>query len=261
MKQFWKQNAWVRWTVWLLIALGIGFLIASFLLEETIVEKETVVEKRVVEEKIEERIFEISASDAYVVGRYGNGVDWDGKDVRSVRGRGRVQVDPFNAIGQVSVKIGDASMNPEDQTHLNGEVEIVFKQFTLEGGRAILMETTLFGSTGKYANLYPATEALVAGFGTAEVRLDGEVVYNDLEALFFYGPGLRREDGSIKNEEGEPFRPKTALGEFVDPSDRELHVIVHSPDADTKNYPPYEAWINIFFEETQVSAHPPGTKI
>ena len=205
LKQFWKRNIWFRWVFLILV---IGILISGLYFawpEKTveIIEKKEVI-TRIVEKEtfIETPTFTITGTEGYIVGNYGNGVQWGGKVLQKVEGNVKINLDA-KKLGTVKVHLEGVKLNTEDQTVLkDGDIDIFFTEF--EGredwmGNGIVEGIDLFGNTKKIGKFYPEMHAYLAAFGKAEIRLGKQVAYDELDAIMLFSNGIRRADGKIRN--------------------------------------------------------------
>lgn len=196
-----------------------------------------------------------TGSDGYLVGGWGDNIRWDGIAVNPVDGVATIKVDPANDIGSVLVDLNDVSINSEDRTFLKGDVRIEFNAFFgneayKDGGIAEAVE--LFGNTGLESVQFPRTMARLAGWGTAEVLLDGQSVYSKLPSFFMINDAIRRDDHTISLIDGTLYSPKAAsTGGFSDPRRKELTLMFHSNDVDKKNKPQKSVFIHLVFNDVE----------
>ena len=196
-----------------------------------------------------------NGSNAYLIGGWGDNLHWDGHGVVPVHGRITIKVDPANNIGSVMAEFPNATINSEDRTYLSGNVRIEFTVFHgiepyQNGG--ITNQVELFGNTGKEGDILPRVAADLAGWGTAEVLLDGQSVYSKLPSFFMVNDALRDDDNAISLPDGTIYSPRFSNKEgFSDPRAKEITLMVHSADTDKKNKPPVSVFIHAVFKDVQ----------
>jgi len=211
------------------------------------------VEVKVPSQGVPGELIAYTGSEGYLVGGWGDNIHWDGVAVNPVDGIATIKVDPANNIGSVLVDLKDVSINSEDRTFLKGDVRIEFNAFFgKEGYKAggIVQDLELFGNTGIESIQFPRTSAKLAGWGSAEVLLDGQSVYSKLPAFFMVNDAIRRDDNTIALIDGTLYSPKaSSTGGFSDPSRQEMTLMFHSNEVDKKNKPQNSVFIHLVFKE------------
>ena len=265
VKQAWKNNRSLRWFT-LTVLLVIIAVVAGSLIP---LEPESIVVEKPVEKVVTKtqdapaKFYRLSAEDGILVGRYGNALDLKGEySKRYSDATASVSVDPEGEFGVVEVLIPKASFNPEDQARLEGDIKIVVNRFKpVESWQreGVALDETLFGDTGRGFDLLPTTRAYLAAYGEADVLLDEQEVYGNIEAMVIYSEGIRDEDGMV-TKDGELYATKHKSEQFGEASDRELHIFVYRDLEDKKNFPQKNVWMEVYFEEPRVIEAPPGAK-
>lgn len=277
LQQYWKRNSHVRIAVYIFIALLFGLIFGKIFFgndkspqnnEPVYIPQEgktTIIEKEVIKEvEKQEELYKINATKGYVIGNYGNNIQWDGLKVNPIKGHAWIKIDPKEHIGDVYADtVG--FYNPHDNSILNGSLKIQFTHFKGEEeyqGNGVVEDILLFGGTGNGGDYFPATKAILAGWGRADILLDDQKFEQDLIAGFAITQGMRNENFAITGINESKYRPKYSNRmDFVDKTDRELHIWVHSRQQDNKNFPGYSFYINLYFEELDVLEVPKGRKI
>ena len=267
-----KWKAGRKETPWKLILLIIGIFLLAFMAAqwvgtETIVENNTVIEieEKIIKEEVARPLFRVTASDPTIIGRYGNNIQWYGRELKEVNGSALINLDLTESFGQIVVELNDTELFPEEGAKLKGDFRFEFSKF--EGTRnyqkdGVVTDLYLFGTTGREGNHLPETKAFVSAWGRVNVFMDGQLLYTDLVGHFLMSEGIRRTSGAIANDEGIVYQHQDAaeLG-YVDPEDRELHFFVYSVDQDPKNFPGREVFVNILFEEFEIESKPKELKV
>jgi len=202
----------------------------------------------------------IVASAGMMVGEYGDNFVYDGSNLRPGEGTVVIDVDPVTDTGRMEATwVGTHS--PRESTVHTGEIRIVVETWMAmiareEGG--VVEDVTLHGDTGFGPPVMPTVHAFLAGWGPVQVYVDGSLEY-EVHGHFMYTEGAREPDGLIyKSDRATPYDPETPADSWVDPDDRELHVVAHSSDPDRLNYPMHTIWFHLNFEEPTVERAPAG---
>ena len=101
------------------------------------------------------------------------------------------------------------------------------------------------GDSGNGDPLYPKTWLYLAGWGTATVWKNDQVLYKDYDAHFMV---MERSRDPKTHEVHYPVKRSLPGGE-TDPSGMEIDLWVRSKEQNTKNFPPYETFVHLFWEE------------
>ena len=209
----WRKNPLVRFFTYIIIAFIIGIFVGRWTapVEEITVIEEIEEPDTIIIEKTVSRLWKITGEEAQIIGKYGDNMQWDGENVKSVPGEIEINLDPENDIGKITAEIIGA-INPEDRTILDGKIEIEFKDFEetepyMNGG--IANDLILFGDTEKEGKFLPRTKAFVAAWGKATLTLNGQEVYDDLKAVFILSEGTRRYDNKVRDDNDNIYTPKS----------------------------------------------------
>lgn len=118
----------------------------------------------------------------------------------------------------------------------------------------------------------------MAGWGTATVFKDDDVMYKQFPAHFMLTEGVRDESShQVHFVEPEKLKVLMAAGkeggqgdqesreavqsikqnmkeaqQYVNPETMQLHIVAHSTDKDTENIPPYEQFIHFLFDRVSL---------
>ncbi|MEE8402102.1 MAG: hypothetical protein V3R86_08130 [Candidatus Hydrothermarchaeaceae archaeon] len=206
----------------------------------------------------------LRGSDAIIIGGYGDNFDYGGVNTRDIAGDAKVQVNAYGDVGSVIAKV-QGTINPESGVTLDGEIKIVMNHFSgmmpfQEGG--IADDVTIHGDTGRGPPVMPKIQTFLGGWGTADVYLDDVLIYDDLDAHFMYTDGARQDDYHVHSaDQVGIYSPMNPADGYVDPDDRELHIVAHSTVPDPNNFPPHTIWIHLNFESVEVKLAPEGAPI
>ena len=262
--KFWKDAGWLKVLIVLVIvsAIFVGY-VYTIQPEEKIVEKivekvnvEKIVEERVVEKLVEAGSWHLEANSAVIVGGYRDNMAWTGKNMHKTAGELLVRVDPYQDLGKIYTMF-EAKLEPEEDKILEGQFEIYFTDFRegdpwKQGG--IAHRTRMFGASNRGEPWLPEIEADVAGWGQADVYLDGGELYDNLHAFFVYGEGVYSGQGVLDADDVPYSLERVKDSGFID--GKEGHLFLWSDREDKRNYPEKTVFIHLLYEDVEVMAKP-----
>lgn len=165
-------------------------------------------------------------------------MDYAGKHLNPIMGTIEIEVDERANTGQVQgtfVEGGD-------------QYRMVFTRFAgkapyQDGGLATRVYE--HGDSGNGDSLYPKTWLYLAGWGKADVFKNGQLLFKDYAAHFMV---LERSRDPNTQEVPYPMK-RTLPGGETDPAGMEIDLWVRSSETNTKNFPPFETFLHLFWEE------------
>jgi hypothetical protein len=187
--------------------------------------------------------FHLTGQKAILIGSMSDEVPWDhldyaGNRLTPVQGTIDINVNELSNSGQVVAEFVER----------NDRYRIVFDRFAAkapfqDGGIA----TRLYehGDSGNGDPLYPKTWLYLGGWGTATVLKNDEVLYKDYDAHFMV---MERSRDPRTHEVRYPVKRMLPGGE-TDPAGMEIDLWVRSKEQNTKNFPPFETFIHLCWEE------------
>lgn len=187
--------------------------------------------------------FRISGQNAVLVGRMSDVSPWDhldyaGKNLSSVPGMIEIDVNELTNTGKVVVEFSEGT----------DRFRILFDRFAAkasfqDGGIA----TRIYehGDSGNGDPLYPKTWLYLAGWGTATMWKNEQVLYKDYDAHFMV---MERSRDAKTHEVHYPAK-RTLPGGETDPAGMEIDLWLRSKEQNTKNFPPYETFVHLYWEE------------
>jgi hypothetical protein len=187
--------------------------------------------------------FRISGQHAVLVGSMSDVSPWDhldyaGKHLAAVQGTIEIDVNDLTNTGRVFVEFSEGS----------DRFRILFDRFSAkaafqDGGIA----TRIYehGDSGNGDPLYPKTWLYLAGWGTATMWKNEQVLYKDYDAHFMV---MERSRDAKTHEVHYPAK-RTLPGGETDPAGIEIDLWLRSKEQNTKNCPPYETFVHLYWEE------------
>jgi hypothetical protein len=165
-------------------------------------------------------------------------LDYAGKRLLPVNGSVEIQVDETKNAGQVIAEFVEGA----------DHYRIVFDRFSAKasfqnGGIA----TRLYehGDSGNGDPLYPKTWLYLAGWGTGTMWKNNQILYKDYDAHFMV---MERSRDPKTHEVRYPVK-RTLPGGETDPAGMEVDLWLRSKEQDTKNFPPFETFVHLYWDE------------
>jgi len=216
----------------------------------------------------------LKAQNALVIGGYSDNFDYSGENVRPLIGTATVDVDSTadwgTVVAHVRTTLESGPIRFAKEESISGDVTIVMSDFREEDGSpymegGIAEYLWLHGDTGQGASVMPQQFTFLAGWGSVDVYVNGKLRYPNLEGHFMYTEEARRgaEDGyRVMRDDGTVYSPNlTDKTGFTNPSGGELHIVVHSPDADPGNFPPQAQWLHLNFADVFIKRAPANLNV
>ena len=213
-------------------------------------------------------IWHLKATNGLLIGGYGDNFSYDGSKVVAVPGEAEVLLDAEKDTGTISATF-TGTINPEKDKTYSGEIKLVYNQFMgmmpfQEGGVADFVY--VHGDTGQGPPVMPKLRTFLGSWGPADVYVNGELVYQGLDAHIMLTERARDLTTYAVYADADrtafysPMEP--SKGHIVAPDEWELHFMLHSTAEDPDNFPPYTVAIHLNFgtvEELPVPAVLPET--
>jgi hypothetical protein len=187
--------------------------------------------------------FHIIGQKATMVGSMQDNSPWDhldyaGKHLKPVQGTIDIDVNEITNTGHVIAEFTEGS----------DRYKIVFDRFSAskpyqEGGIA----TRIYehGDSGNGDPLYPKTWLYLSGWGKADLSKNEQLLYKDYDAHFMV---MERSRDPKTQEVHYPVK-RTSPGGETDPAGMEIDLWVRSKETNNKNFPPFETFIHLMWEE------------
>jgi hypothetical protein len=187
--------------------------------------------------------FRLAGRNGTLVGSMGDAPPWDhmdyaGKNLTPIEGAIEIDVNEQTNGGKTYVEFREG---PD-------RYRIVFTRFAggapyQDGGVA----TRIYehGDSGNGDSLYPKTWLYLAGWGKADVFKNGQMLFKDYAAHFMV---MERSRDPNTREVRYPMARDLPGGE-TDPAGMEIDLWVRSPETNNQNFPPFETFIHLFWEE------------
>ena len=165
-------------------------------------------------------------------------LDYAGKHLMPVKGSIEIDVNEVTNAGRVVAEFTEGT----------DRYRILFDRFAAgkpfqDGG--IATRVYEHGDSGNGDPLYPKTWQYLAGWGTASLFKNDEVLYKDYAAHFMV---MERSRDPKTHEVRYPVKRALPGGE-TDPAGMEIDLWVRSNEQNTKNFPPYETFVHLYWDE------------
>ncbi|MEE9284074.1 MAG: hypothetical protein V3U49_08395 [Nitrososphaerales archaeon] len=200
-----------------------------------------------------EGIIHVEGSNTWIVGNYGHNFVYDGTGYRPTTGFITIDVDDVDNSGIVV-----ATWDATDYYGMSGTFTAIWTDFFgdadfMNGG--IATGGTLHGASGHEAPVLPEVRSYVSGWGSADVYLDGEMIYDDIVAHFMVTDETRDPiTHAVYNADRSGFFSPMNPGDGSTFKDRILtHLVLHTDVQDVENFPPFTVFMHINFENTGTS--------
>ena len=187
--------------------------------------------------------FHLKGRQATLVGNIPDRSPWDhldyaGKHLNPVQGTIDIDVNELSNTGLVTAEFGQGK----------DRYRIVFDRFAgtapyQDGG--IATRVYEHGDSGNGDPLYPKTWLYLAGWGRADVFKNGQILYKDYSAHFM----VMERSRDPKTHQVRYPEKRTLPGGETDPAGMEIDLWVRSKEANTKNFPPFEVFVHLFYDE------------
>ncbi len=187
--------------------------------------------------------FRVSGNRATFIGSMQDQSPWDHLDYAGNRlheGRGRIDI-------EVNERANTGQVIAEFQEGAD-HYRIVFDRFMAaqpfqSGG--IATRVYEHGDSGNGDPLYPKTWLYLAGWGRADLLKNGQVLYKDYAAHFMV---MERSRDPGTHQVRYPMKRDLPGGE-TDPAGMEIDLWVRSKEQNTQNFPPFETFVHLYWEE------------
>ncbi len=187
--------------------------------------------------------FRLKGERATLIGSMGDAPPWDhldyaGKRLMSVKGTLDIAVNEVTNTGLVEAEFVEGS----------DRYRIVFDRFAAKqpfqnGG--IATRVYEHGDSGNGDPLYPKTWLYLAGWGTATMFKNEQVLYQNYDAHFMV---MERSRDPKTHEVRYPVK-RTLPGGETDPAGMEIDLWVRSKEQNTQNFPPYDTFVHLYWDE------------
>ncbi len=212
-------------------------------------------------------IWKIRATDARIIGGYGDNFAYDGENVRPVTGWAEMTVDAANGRAELTIELetteASGPIRYSRDEGWSGKIRIVQKFDTSNMDKArIVEEIALHGDTGNEAPVMPNIYSYFATWGPAQIWVNGEEVVPMVGSHTMFSERARSSSGKVVNASGDVYSPmSTVKNGFTDPEKTEFHFVAHTTQPDPDNFPPHTAWIHLNFSSVELQEQPDDVEI
>ena len=196
----------------------------------------------------------VTGTNTRIVGNYGDNFVYDGDGYEATSGFVTINVNDVTNTGSVV-----ATWEATDYYGYSGVFTAVISEFMgeadwMDGG--ITQGIYAHGDTGRGPPVLPTMYAYIAGYGVGDVYVDGVLVWEDLDAHFMVTEGTRDPVmNKVWNADGTGlFSPMAPADGKVFSDTLLTHVVLHSMEEDTNNFPAFTEFFHINYETTSTSA-------
>jgi len=208
----------------------------------------------------------LRATDAKVVGGYGDNFAYDGSNVRPLDGHAEVRLNTATRQGEIVIELETTRQSGPIEWGKNqkweGQIRIVQRLNTEQMDQARVMEEVwLHGDTGNEAPVMPKLWNYFATWGPSTIEVNGEEVVPMIGSHTMFSEVARGPNDRIAKG-GQVYSPmvKDKTG-FTNPRETEFHYVAHTTEQDPDNFPPHTAWIHLHFSDVEVMQKPSGVEI
>lgn len=187
--------------------------------------------------------FKLKGDRGFLIGSMSDPAPWDhldyaGKHLNSVKGTIEIEVNEHTNTGRVVAEFVEET----------DQYRVIFDRFAAKvpfQGGGIATRIYEHGDSNNGDPLYPKTWLYLGGWGTATVYKNDQVLYKDYDAHFMV---MERSRDPKTHEVHYPVK-RTMPGGETDPAGMEIDLWVRSKEQNSKNFPPFETFIHLCWEE------------
>lgn len=208
-------------------------------------------------------MFHAQGSNTWIVGGYGDNFIYDGSGYDRVNGYITIDVDDETNTGIVFAewRVDDWKYD-DSKPSATGWMKVVWTEFVgpadfMDGG--IASNLFLHGDSGQEAPVLPTVYTYSAAWGRADIYLNDEKIYDDVEAHYMVTEGTRDPvNRAVHKKDGVTvFVPAPMGGDsgdgFTYPQRMMTHLVLHTDVRDPDNFPPFTMFMHVNFENTSIS--------
>ncbi|HSE58954.1 MAG TPA: hypothetical protein VLA99_09660 [Nitrospiraceae bacterium] len=187
--------------------------------------------------------FRLTGNRATLVGRMQDQSPWDhldyaGKRLTPVQGTIEIDVNEVTNSGRVVTEFAEGA----------DQYRIVFDRFAAkapfqDGG--IATRVYEHGDSNNGDPLYPKTWLYLAGWGSATMHKNDQVLYQNYDAHFMV---MERSRDPKTHEVRYPVA-RTLPGGETDPAGMEIDLWIRSKEQNPQNFPPFNTFVHLYWEE------------
>lgn len=179
----------------------------------------------------EPSLWEVTATEPFISGNHEDRFMFDGTGVQAADGTLTMMLDADNETGSLTA-VFNGTIEPNPDQALSGEFRIEQHTFSAgptspafqEGGIGDFVR--MHGQSGMELSQYPEMVAYIGTWGSADVFLDDELLYDDVGIHVMYSDGVRDDEAHfVFNSDGRCcFDPANPTDARLDADDREISI-------------------------------------
>ncbi len=211
-------------------------------------------------------MFHATASNVWIVGGYGDNFVYTGENYTPTDGFLTIDVIDETNEGMLVAQWDVRDWKYDDsKPRASGTMKVIWTDFFgqtdltdfMDGG--ISNDLHLHGDSGQESPLLPTLYTYSAGWGSADVYLNDEMLYDHVVAHYMVTDGTRDpRTHAVHTRDGVGiFKPAPKGGDpgdgFTYPERILTHLVVHTDVLDRNNFPPFTMFMHINFENTSIS--------
>ncbi len=209
------------------------------------------------------KVFHAAAGNAWIVGGYGDNFNYTGEKYTQTDGFVTIDVNDETNEGVLVAQWDARDWKYDDsKSPATGTMKVIWTDFFgeadfMDGG--IANDLLLHGDSGQEAPVLPTVYTYSGGWGSADVYLNDEMIYDDVVAHYMVTDGTRDPvTHAVHTRDGVGiFTPAPKGGDpgdgFTYPDRVLTHVVVHTDVKDPNNFPPFTMFMHVNFENTSIS--------